>query len=51
MGGIPGWDSMGHMDLVVALEKEFNMTLATPRTAEITDVPSICKTVRDAARS
>ena len=51
MGGVPGWDSMGHMDLVVELEKEFKMTLSTPRIAEVVDVPSICKTVRDAGRA
>jgi acyl carrier protein len=51
MGAIPGWDSTGHMDLVVELEKEFAMTLATPRIAEIIDVPSICKTIRDEGRA
>ena len=46
MGAVPGWDSMGHMDLVVELEKEFGVRFPTPRIADLVDVDSICRTMR-----
>ncbi len=43
MGATPGWDSMGHMMLVLELEREFKVTFPTYRIAELVDIPSILK--------
>ena len=45
MGAVPGWDSMGHMNLIVELENEFGVSFPTPQIAELVDVPSICRGV------
>ena len=34
-GALPGWDSLGHLELVVALENEFGMTLSPDEALEI----------------
>jgi acyl carrier protein len=48
MGGVPGWDSMGHMNLVMALEQAFHLTFPTPMIADLVDVRSICDATRRA---
>jgi acyl carrier protein len=47
MGLTPGWDSMGHMTVIMELEKEFQTTFPTYRLPELVDVASIVKTLRD----
>ena len=47
MGSTPGWDSTGHMMVVLELEKEFQIRFPSYRLPELVDVPSIAKTVRD----
>ena len=47
MGSTPGWDSMGHMALVIELEKEFQISFPAYRLPELVDVASIVKAVQD----
>ena len=50
MGSTPGWDSMGHMTVVMELEKEFQTSFPSYRLPELIDVPSIAKAVQDLQR-
>jgi acyl carrier protein len=43
MGSTPGWDSMGHMMVVMELEKQFNVRFPPYRLPELLDIPSIAK--------
>lgn len=43
MGALPGWDSLGHMRLVVELEEEFGVSFPTYVLPEILDVDSIVR--------
>ncbi len=46
MGSTPGWDSMGHMNVVMEIEKEFNVRFPPYRLPELVDVPSIAQALR-----
>lgn len=46
MGLTPGWDSMGHMMVVMELEKEFQTVFPPYRLPELLDVPSIAKALK-----
>ena len=41
MGSLPQWDSMGHMTLVMDLEREFGVTFPSFELAELQDVDAI----------
>jgi acyl carrier protein len=41
LGGCPQWDSMGHMQLIMELESEFNLTFPTYLMAELVSVDAI----------
>jgi acyl carrier protein len=43
MGLLPGWDSLGHMRLVVELEEEFGVSFPTYLLPEILDLDSIVR--------
>jgi acyl carrier protein len=43
MGSTPGWDSMGHMMVVMELEREFDTRFLPYQLPELVDVPSIAK--------
>ena len=43
MGSVPGWDSLGHMRLVVELEEEFGVSFPTYLLPEILDADSIVR--------
>jgi acyl carrier protein len=45
MGSIPGWDSMGHMMLVAALENHFDIRFPTHALAELTSPESIAQAI------
>jgi acyl carrier protein len=47
MGSTPGWDSMGHMTVVMELEKEFKTSFPSYRLPELIDVASIAKAVKN----
>jgi acyl carrier protein len=46
MGNPPGWDSIGHMELLVAIENEFGIRFPTHRIAALVTVESIAEAVR-----
>ena len=46
MGSTPGWDSMGHMMVVIEVEKEFHASFPPYRLPELLDVPSIVKAIQ-----
>jgi acyl carrier protein len=43
---IPGWDSMGHLTLVLALEEQFGVNLAIDDAMEMIDVGRIKQILR-----
>ena len=45
MGETPGWDSLGHMTVILELEREFGVRVPVTRIAELTDVESIARFV------
>jgi acyl carrier protein len=47
MGSTPGWDSLGHMSVVIALEKEFGIVFPSFRLPELVDVAAIAAAVTD----
>lgn len=40
-GSIPQWDSMGHMNVVLAVEQAFGLTFESYEIADLTSVASI----------
>ncbi|OLE54020.1 MAG: hypothetical protein AUG51_10375 [Acidobacteria bacterium 13_1_20CM_3_53_8] len=51
MGNPAGWDSLGHMELVIQLEKEFGVTFPNFVLADLVSVPAIVRAVRDSSAS
>ena len=49
MGSTPGWDSMGHMLVVVELEKGFGTRFPPFVLPQLVDVPSIVKVLQKPA--
>jgi len=45
MGHPPSWDSMGHMQLLIEIEKEFGITFPTYEIAELLSTEAITKAV------
>jgi len=48
MGSPPEWDSIGHMELLVAVENEFGIRFPAHRIAALVTVESIAEAVRSA---
>ena len=42
-GDLPQWDSMGHMEVLVALEKEFGVEVTADTITNLISVPAICQ--------
>lgn len=40
-GDLPQWDSMGHMEVMVALEKEYGVEITAESITELVSVPLI----------
>ena len=47
MGSPGGWDSLGHMNLVMGLEKEFGFTFPTFVIADLVSMPAIVQAIRE----
>jgi acyl carrier protein len=47
MGSTPGWDSMGHMMVVMEIEKEFATSFPPYRLPELVDISSIAKALQN----
>ena len=45
MGSLPRWDSMGHMQLIMEIEKEFGVTFPTYEIAELLSADAITNAV------
>jgi acyl carrier protein len=45
MGSTPGWDSMGHMMVVLEIEREFGVRIPTARLPELLDPVSIATAI------
>jgi len=41
LGGVPGWDSLGHMRIVLSLESKLNRTLTANEIVELKSVTDI----------
>ncbi len=50
MGSTPGWDSMGHMTVVMELEREFKTSFPAYRLPELVDVRSIAAAIQQRAK-
>jgi acyl carrier protein len=46
MGMTPGWDSMGHMNVVMELESEFTCSFPAYKLPELSDVAAVARIVR-----
>ena len=46
MGSTPGWDSMGHMQVVIEIEKEFKVRFPPYKLPDLVDVTSIANTLQ-----
>jgi acyl carrier protein len=40
-GELPQWDSMGHMDLMVALESKFGVEISAETISQLVSIPAI----------
>lgn len=49
LGSIPQWDSMGHMELIMKLESEFNLMFPSHAVGELVTVPEIVKAIASSA--
>jgi acyl carrier protein len=41
-GDLPQWDSMGHMEVMVSLEKAFQVEITAETITELVSIPAIC---------
>jgi acyl carrier protein len=41
-GDIPQWDSMGHMEVLMALENQFQIEINPDNITELVSLPTIC---------
>lgn len=42
-GDLPQWDSMGHMEVLVALEKAYQVEITADTITELVSIPAICQ--------
>lgn len=41
-GDLPEWDSMGHMNVMMALEERFGVEITTETIASLVNIPAVC---------
>lgn len=41
-GDLPQWDSMGHMEVMMALEAQYGIEINAETIAALTSIPAIC---------
>lgn len=46
-GDLPQWDSMGHMEVMMALEAEFGVEINADTIAALTSIPAISAYLKD----
>lgn len=47
MSATPGWDSMGHMTIVMELEREFGVSFPAYRLPQLTNLDAVVRALRD----
>jgi acyl carrier protein len=47
MDPIEGWDSLAHVQLMLSIEEEFDVTFTTEETAHMTSIPAILAVLRE----
>ncbi|MGW8249992.1 MAG: acyl carrier protein [Anaerolineales bacterium] len=46
-GDLPQWDSMGHMEVMMALEEHFGVEINADTIAHLTSIPAICGYIQE----
>ena len=46
-GDLPQWDSMGHMEVMMALEMHFGIEINADTIAQLTSIPAICSYIEE----
>ena len=46
-GDLPQWDSMGHMEVMMALEQHYDVEINADTIAALTSVPAICAYLKE----
>lgn len=46
-GDLPQWDSMGHMEVMMALEANFGVEINADTIAQLTSIPAICSYIQE----
>jgi len=46
-GDLPQWDSMGHMEVLVELEKNFGIEISAETITDLVSVPLICTHIEE----
>ncbi len=46
-GDLPQWDSMGHMEVMMALEAQFGVEINADTIAALTSIPAICSYLQE----
>lgn len=46
-GDLPQWDSMGHMEVLVALEKAYGVEISADTITELVSIPAICQYIEE----
>jgi len=46
-GDLPQWDSMGHMEVMMALEAQFGIEINTDTIEQLTSIPAICSYIEE----
>ena len=46
-GDLPQWDSMGHMEVLVELEKNFGVEISAETITDLVSVPLICAHIEE----
>ena len=42
-GGLPQWDLMGHMDVMISLEQRFGIEVNAETISQLISIPAICE--------
>ena len=45
-GDLPKWDSMGHMDLMLALETKFSIAISADSIRDLVSIPAILQAIQ-----
>ena len=46
-GDLPQWDSMGHMEVMMALEAQYGIEINAETIAALTSIPAICSYIQE----